>query len=124
MSDEQKIIKVCEQCGKEFEALGDWQKVCRDCYHKKAETAPGKTKYASRTTTTTAKPAVAKTSTTTTAGKIQLDPDTVIEELRRTYDEVVAEFTPEIEAGMFTSEDVRALLATAFIEKNNRRKGK
>jgi len=107
------VKQICEQCGKEFEALGDWQKVCRDCYHKKAETAPGKTKYQKKEDTTKA-----------TTSKVALSPDTVLQELRQTFDEVMAEFQPEIEAGQLTMEDVRALLATVFIEKNNRKKGR
>lgn len=109
------VKQICEQCGKEFEALGDWQKVCRDCYHKKAETAPGKTKYQKKTGTGEGE---------TNKGKVALSPDTVLQELRQTFDEVMAEFQPEVEAGQLTMEDIRALLATVFIEKNNRKKGK
>lgn len=108
------VKQICEQCGKEFEALGDWQKVCRDCYHKKAETASGKTKYQKKTGTGEGE----------TKSKETLSPDTVLQELRQTFDEVMAEFQPEIEAGQLTMEDVRALLATVFIEKNNRKKGR
>lgn len=31
-------MKKCEACGKEFEARGEWQKVCLDCF--KAGHAP------------------------------------------------------------------------------------
>ena len=35
-------MATCEKCGKEFEAKGDWQKVCIDCY--KAGATAAKTK--------------------------------------------------------------------------------
>lgn len=39
-------MAICEKCGKEFEAKGDWQKVCIDCY--KAGATAAKTKVASK----------------------------------------------------------------------------
>ena len=115
MTDQEKIIKVCEECGKEFEALGDWQKVCRDCYHKKAETASGKAKATSK-----AKPVAAAS---TIAEKIvPLDPDTVLEELKKTYDEVVAEFQSDYPESIGNSAVLHSIVATVFIEKNLRKK--
>lgn len=105
------VKQICEQCGKEFEALGDWQKVCRDCYHKKAETAPGKTKYQKKTGTGEGE---------TNKGNSNPSPDTVLKELRQTFDEVMAEFQPEIEAGQLTMEDIRTMTSSVFIEKNDR----
>lgn len=40
-------IRNCESCGKEFDALGDWQLICKLCYHcyhqaKKAEAREAK----------------------------------------------------------------------------------
>lgn len=40
-------MATCEKCGKEFEAKGDWQKVCIDCY--KAGATAAKTKVANKT---------------------------------------------------------------------------
>lgn len=42
-------MAICEKCGKEFEAKGDWQKVCIDCY--KAGATAAKTKVASKKST-------------------------------------------------------------------------
>lgn len=39
-------MAICEKCGKEFEAKGDWQKVCIDCY--KAGATAAKSKVASK----------------------------------------------------------------------------
>ena len=35
-------MATCEKCGKEFEAKGDWQKVCIDCYKAGATAAKSK----------------------------------------------------------------------------------
>lgn len=73
-------MAICEKCGKEFEARGDWQKICIDCY--KASAASRKTAEAKKT---------AETHTTNSKGNI----DAVL--LRKAYDTVVAEFADVIE---------------------------
>ena len=74
-------MAICEKCGKEFEAKGEWQKVCIDCY-KAGATAKKATSTATKTTT----PA-------STAMKA--------EDFRKKYDEVVAAFSdilPDVQA--------------------------
>lgn len=41
-------MAICEKCGKEFEARGDWQKVCIDCYKAGATAAKTKVKPAAK----------------------------------------------------------------------------
>lgn len=66
-------MAICEKCGKEFEAKGEWQKVCIDCY-KAGATAKKATSTATKTTTSAG-----------TAMKA--------EDFRKKYDEVVAVFS-------------------------------
>lgn len=67
--------KVCEKCGKEFEARGDWQKICIDCYK---ASAPAKTSTKATT----------KATTQATSAKATI----TAEDLRKAYDEVTAVF--------------------------------
>lgn len=74
-------MAICEKCGKEFEAKGEWQKVCIDCY-KAGATAKKATSTAIKTTTSAS-----------TAMKA--------EDFRKKYDEVVAAFSdilPDVQA--------------------------
>lgn len=74
-------MAICEKCGKEFEAKGEWQKVCIDCYKAGAT--------AKKTISTAAK-------TTTSAGTAMK-----AEDFRKKYDEVVAAFSdilPDVQA--------------------------
>ena len=74
-------MAICEKCGKEFEAKGEWQKVCIDCY-KAGATAKKTTSTATKTTTSSG-----------TAMKA--------EDFRKKYDEVVAAFSdilPDVQA--------------------------
>ena len=74
-------MAICEKCGKEFEAKGEWQKVCIDCYKAGAT--------AKKTTSTAVK-------TTTSAGTAMK-----AEDFRKKYDEVVAAFSdilPDVQA--------------------------
>lgn len=74
-------MAICEKCGKEFEAKGEWQKVCIDCY-KAGATAKKATSTATKTTTSAS-----------TAMKA--------EDFRKKYDEVVAAFSdilPDVQA--------------------------
>ena len=81
-------MAICEKCGKEFDAKGDWQKVCIDCY--KAGATEAKQKASSKTSST--KKAAASTKSSMVAS-----------EFRKAYDELVAEFSDVIE-------DVKPLL--------------
>ena len=74
-------MAICEKCWKEFEAKGEWQKVCIDCYKAGAT--------AKKTTSTVTK-------TTTSAGSAMK-----AEDFRKKYDEVVAAFSdilPDVQA--------------------------
>lgn len=74
-------MAICEKCGKEFEAKGEWQKVCIDCYKAGAT--------AKKATSTTTK-------ITTSAGTAMK-----AEDFRKKYDEVVAAFSdilPDVQA--------------------------
>ena len=74
-------MAICERCGKEFEARGEWQKVCIDCY--RAGATVKKATYTVPKTTTSA----------STAMKA--------EDFRKKYDEVVAAFCdilPDVQA--------------------------
>lgn len=68
-------MATCEKCGKEFEARGDWQKVCLDCY--KAGTKAEK------------KPAATTSSKSNYTKKAEVN----AELFRKAYDELVAEFS-------------------------------
>lgn len=81
-------MAICEKCGKEFEAKGDWQKVCIDCY--KAGATKAKEKASSKSTSS---------KTATAPSKASM----VASEFRKAYDELVAEFSDVIE-------DVKPLL--------------
>lgn len=82
-------MAICEKCGKEFEAKGDWQKVCIDCY--KASAGKAKEKATAKATTS-------KSTSSSTSKK-----EMVASEFRKAYDELVAEFSDVIE-------DVKPLL--------------
>lgn len=73
--------KVCEKCGKEFEARGEWQKICLDCYK-----AGGSSTKATSTTKT---PVKSSSKSTGTTGKEAVS----AEMFRKAYDELVAEFS-------------------------------
>lgn len=75
-------MAICEKCGKEFDAKGDWQKVCIDCY--KAGATASK-----RTTSSKASGVSAETK-----GKAEV---MTAELFRKKYDEIVAEFVDVIE---------------------------
>lgn len=75
-------MAICEKCGKEFEAKGDWQKVCIDCY-KTGATASKKT-------------------TSRKGSGVSAEVDNSIKAMsaelfRKKYDEIVAEFADVIE---------------------------
>lgn len=74
-------MAICEKCGKEFEAKGEWQKVCIDCYKAGA----------------TAKKAISTATKTTTSASTAMK----AEDFRKKYDEVVAAFSdilPDVQA--------------------------
>lgn len=100
--------KVCEVCGKEFETHYSFADKCPKCYFetakKKGEVNPKAVAPAKKT--------VASTS---------LSADTVIEELKRTYDEVVAVFANDYPETIGDPSVLQSLVATVFIEKNRRR---
>lgn len=78
-------MKKCEACGKEFEARGDWQKVCLDCF--KAGHAPKpESKAASKREF--------KSKCTETSGKKPIDASM----FRKAYDELKAEFADELDS--------------------------
>lgn len=72
-------MATCTICGKEFEAKGDWQKVCIDCY--KAN-PPEKSKAAKAK-------ASSGTSSASKASKVIVEPAL----FRKVYDEMIAEFS-------------------------------
>lgn len=75
-------MAICAECGKEFEAKGDWQKVCIDCYKANAGGRGSKPK-----TTAPAK--------TSIVSKKEVN----AEMFRKAYDEIIAEFSdvlPEV----------------------------
>jgi ribosome-binding protein aMBF1 (putative translation factor) len=77
-------MKKCEACGKEFEARGDWQKVCIDCF--KAGHAPKpESKAASKREFKTEAKATHKK-----------DIDATM--FRKAYDELKAEFADELDS--------------------------
>lgn len=77
-------MKKCDACGKEFEARGDWQKVCLDCF--KAGHAPKpESKAASKREF---KPKAG------TAPKKAIDATM----FRKAYDELRAEFADELDS--------------------------
>lgn len=113
------VKKFCVTCGKEFDALGSWQEQCLDCYRnnplpKKTST----TKYTGGTTNKTSGGSSYSKST------VQLDPTKVMEELKKTYDEVVATFGEDYPESIADPKTLQAIVSTVFIEVNNRRKGK
>lgn len=76
--------KKCEACGKEFEARGEWQKVCIDCF--KAGHAP---KAESKSTKREFKP----------KSEAQTPKKTIDAAMfRKAYDELRAEFADELDA--------------------------
>lgn len=78
-------MAICEKCGKEFEAKGEWQKVCIDCYKAGAT--------AKKTTSSKGSGVSAEVDNSTKAMKA--------EDFRKKYDEVVAAFSdilPDVQA--------------------------
>lgn len=100
--------KVCEVCGKEFETKYSYAKKCPECYFKTAKEEGNVNPKAVAPT----KKTVSSTS---------LSADTVIEELKRTYDEVVAVFANDYPETIGDPSVLQSLVATVFIEKNRRR---
>lgn len=85
----------CEKCGKEFEQKFEWQKICPKCYYdskKEAGEEPKMSTYAKKA------PAAAPVKKMPT-----------VEGLRAKFDEVMAEFAPEIDSGLLKGEDIRAM---------------
>lgn len=103
--------KVCDICGKEFDALGDWQHTCRDCYKKQAENAPGRTKYTPKT--------IASNSTSTL--KPNDDFSDKITLLKKCYDEVVAAFAGDYPDSVGNPQVLHSIVATVYIEHNRRK---
>ena len=77
-------MKECEACGKKFEARGNWQKVCIDCF--KAEHTP---KPESKAAKKKFEPKSEQTS-----GKKPIDATM----FRKAYDELKAEFADELDS--------------------------
>ncbi|MBQ2349960.1 MAG: hypothetical protein II393_01640 [Cytophagales bacterium] len=107
--------KVCEVCGKEFETKYEFSTKCPECYFK-AKEEKGEVNNKAKTTF--------QKKTVTPVVKVQLDPETVVEEFKKTYDEVTAAFAGDYPEVIADPSALQALVATVFIEKNNRRKGK
>ena len=74
-------MAICEKCGKEFEAKGEWQKVCIDCYKAGATIK--------KTTSRKGSGVSAEVDNSTKAMTAEL--------FRKKYDEIVAEFSDVIE---------------------------
>lgn len=75
-------MAICEKCGKEFDAKGDWQKVCIDCYKAGATTSK-------KTTSRKGSGVSAEVDKSAKAMTADL--------FRKKYDEIVAEFSDVIE---------------------------
>lgn len=93
-----------------------------ECTYTDFKTLKGKTESA--TQTTTSGKTATKTSGYAKTTTVKLDPDTVIEELKKSYDEVVAEFGNDYPESIADPKTLQAIVSTVFIEKNNRRKGR
>ena len=103
--------KVCDVCGKEFEPKYEWQKTCWDCYKKKAANAPGKEKTTKKTTST---------STSTTTSSLSTETSDIVAEVKKTYDEVIAQFANDYPEVIGDPATLQALASTVYIEKNKR----
>ena len=107
--------KVCPKCGGTMDlrnrkdGSGSFY-VCRD---KECKTFENVTPY---------KPTAKKaTATTAYAKKVSgKDPNTVAEEFKKTYDEVIALFSSDYPETVADPVALQALVATVFIEKNKR----
>lgn len=63
-------------------------------------------------------------SSTTTRVNLPADSSVILQEFRKVFDEVTAEFSAEFEAGQMSMEDIRCITNSVLIELNNRKKGK
>ena len=76
-------MKKCEACGKEFEARGEWQKVCLDCFRAghapKPESKAAKKEFKPKAEAPAKKPIDASM-------------------FRKAYDELKAEFADELDS--------------------------
>ena len=77
-------MAICTQCGKEFEARGDWQKVCIDCYKAGASSKPKAS--ASKVTAGSGKSA-------STTGKKNVSAELFVQ----AYDELIAAFEGRVD---------------------------
>jgi len=111
------VKKVCVTCGKEFDALGDWQEQCLDCY--RSNPLPKKTSTTKSGGTTKKASGGSSYSKST----VQLDPAKVMEELKKTYDEVVAAFGEDYPESIADPKTLQAIVSTVFIEVNKRKRG-
>lgn len=115
----EKIKVTCAKCGKEFDLDKKWEPFAKS--HPERLTCPDCKNGAEKATS--------KSSSTKSYGgynKVSLPTDstTILQEYRKVFDEVNAEFQSEIEANLITMEDVRQITSSVFIEMNNRKKGK
>lgn len=104
--------KVCDVCGKEFEPKYEWQKTCWDCYKQKAANAPGKAK--DRTAATK------KATTTVVTSSLTTETSDIVAEVKKTYDEVIAQFANDYPEVIGDPATLQALASTVYIEKNKR----
>lgn len=125
------VDKICPECGKpmvvrsgksgkQFLACSGFP-VCKHC-ESLDEPVEGSTGGYAKSYKKAASKAVTAGESPYKTGVI-LSPDTVAEELKKTYDEVVAAFVEEYPETVNDPNALQAVIATVFIEKNKRLKG-
>ena len=123
MTDEIKVDEmVCPKCGSPLKVRNGKFGQFLGCSNYPECTYTDFNALKGKQTSSTAKATVTKTTASKPA--VKLDPDTVVEEFKRTYDEVIAEFAGDYPETVNDPKALQALVATIFIEKNNRRKGR
>lgn len=101
--------KVCEVCGKEFETKYSYAKKCPECYFKTAKEEGNVNPKA-----------VAPAKKTVQDTSLPTDTEAIVTEIKKAYDEVVAQFASDYPEIIGDPATLQALVSTAYIEKNKR----